>query len=30
MRTMYQVRVEGPQRTFESLGHFFMDDEEAV
>jgi len=23
MKTVYQIRVEGPKRTFESLGHFF-------
>ena len=23
MKTVYQIRVEGPKRTFDSLGHFF-------
>jgi hypothetical protein len=23
VKTVYQIRVEGPKRTFDSLGHFF-------
>jgi hypothetical protein len=23
VKTVYQIRVEGPQRVFESMGHFF-------